>query len=246
MQLQRAFPGVEDPAEMMAEMPCRFLDRDLRHQVQVKLGAQPGQPPGQDLRPLVRCLAVQVAGNAAVGEVRQAGQVVARRGREAAPDHACLQVRVQARGDDGVLGAAHHDQLVPEVVTGPAPVPDLLAQGVLLRLGQGLDDQYLEVRPGSGGLLCRRIPGFGLLVVAVRQRPPAAGPVGPGDKRPVDVGHHPGKPGIAASSEQVPGAPVSLRARERPVLLDRGKVVEQPGCRLGHAIGRLVPQRRVR
>ena len=49
VQLQRAFLGVEDPAEVMAEVPGDVLDRDLRHQVQVELGPQPGQPPGQDL-----------------------------------------------------------------------------------------------------------------------------------------------------------------------------------------------------
>ena len=68
MQLQRALPGVEHPAEVMAEMPGDVLDGDLRHQVEVEFRAQPGQPPGQDLRPLVRVQAVQFPGQAGVSE----------------------------------------------------------------------------------------------------------------------------------------------------------------------------------
>jgi hypothetical protein len=157
-----------------------------------------------------------------------------------------LQVRVHARGDDGFLSAVHDDKLATETVVGPAPAPDFLAQCVLLRRGQDLDDKYLEVWPGSGVTIGRRIPGFGILIVAVRQRPPAAGAVGLRDRRPVDPGHHPGKPLILDSREQVAGAPVNLRTRESPELLDRGKGIEQLSRDLGHAIGRLILQRGVR
>jgi len=76
MQLQRAFPGVEDPAEMMTEMPGHVLDRDFRYEIEVKLGPHPGQPARQDLRTIVGRLAGQVVRDTAVGELRQTGQVV--------------------------------------------------------------------------------------------------------------------------------------------------------------------------
>ena len=151
MQLQRAFPGVEYPAEVMAEMPGDVLDGDFRHQVEVEFRAQPGQPPGQDLGPLVRSQAVQISGEAAVGERGQVRLVVPGRRGEAAADDAGLQAGVQLRGDDGFLGAAHDDQLVDEVVSWPAPAAHLLAQGQLLSRCQRLDDQHLEVGPGRAG-----------------------------------------------------------------------------------------------
>ena len=246
MQLQRAFPGVEDPAEMMTEMPGQVLDRDLRHQVQVELGPQPGQPARQDLRALVRRALGQILGNMAVDEVRQTGQIVGSSRGEAAADHAGLQVRVQARGDDGFLAAAHDDQLIDELIVWPAPAADFLAQGVLLRRGQRLDDEHLEVRAHGNGLLGNHILEFGLPGVAVHYRPSAAGAVGLCYQRSVDPGHHPGKPVVAGRREQVPGAPVGLLARECPVLLDRGEGIEQPRRRLDHAVGRLTAQDRFR
>ena len=226
VQFQRALLRVEHPAEVMAEMAGAVLDVDLGHQVQVEFGPQPGQPAGQDLGAFVRAPAGQVTGDAAVGEVRQAGQILRGGGGEAAADDTSLEVRVQPRGDHGFLGAAHYDQLVDKVVAGPAPAVQLLTQGVLLRRGQGLDEQHLEVRPGLPGI---GLPGLILIMVDVRGQRPGAGAVGLGDQRPADPGHQEREPVIAGRGEQVPDAPVDLRAGKRPVLLDRGEGIEQPG-----------------
>ena len=247
VQLQRAFLSVEDAAEVVAEMPGRFLDRDLRHQVQVELGAQPGQPPRQDLRALIEGLAGQITGNIAIGKVRQAGEVVAGRGVKPAADHAGLQVRVQPRGDNSVLGAADHDQFVAEVIARPAPAADLLAQGMLLRRSQRLDQEHLEVRPARGGLLGGRGQGAGPLIVAIRLGPLLAGAVGLRDQGPVDPGHRPRELVIAGRGEQVPGVPAGFRAWEGPVPLDGGEDVEHGGDRRSEAIGRrLTAERGVR
>ena len=66
--------------------------------------------------------------------------------REPAADHHRLQVDVEPRGDQRLVAARHHDQLVDELVVGAAPAAHLRCGAAFLRLGHRLDHEYLEVR----------------------------------------------------------------------------------------------------
>ena len=181
VQLQRPFPGVEDPPEMMAGPAGQVLDRDLGHQVQVKFRPDPGQRPGQFLGTVIRRAVHQVSWPHADGEPRERGRVVAGPVGEPAADHARLEIEVEPRGHDRVVETGDHHDLVAERIVRAAPAAHLLAQRLLLLLGHVLDDQDLEVRPVGAGLLRRTGVGVLLgaqvqgLVVAVGIRWPAPG-----------------------------------------------------------------------
>ena len=149
MQLEHAFAGVEDAAEVLAEPAGDVLDVDLGHQVQVELGPQLAQRCRQDLGALLgRVVVGQLVRHAGVDELRQRRQVPGRLVREAPPDHHRLQVDVEPRGDQRLVAAGHHHELVDEFVVGAAPLANLVAQRPFLGVGHLLDDEHLEVRDG--------------------------------------------------------------------------------------------------
>ena len=147
MQLEHAFPGVEHPAEMLAEPACDVLDLDLGHQIQVQLRPQLRQRSGQDLGALVgRFVVVEFIGDLGVDELRERRQVADRLVREAATDDDCLQIDVEPCGDQRLIAGRHHNELVDELVVWTTPAAHLFAQRALLRLRHRLDYQHLEIR----------------------------------------------------------------------------------------------------
>ena len=123
MQLERTFPGMEDAPEMMAEPAGQILDGDLRHQVQVEFGPDPGQRSGKYLSAVIRRMVHQVVSSVDARERCEQGRVVAGPVGEPAADHARLQPEVQPRGHDRLVETGHHDDLVDELVIRATPPP---------------------------------------------------------------------------------------------------------------------------
>ena len=228
MQLQGAFPGMEDPPEMMAEPAGNVLQRDLGHHVEVEFGTDPRDRLAQGLGAGVRREIHQIVRRAVVDEVLQGGQIPAGMVRESAFDHTGLDVEVDSSGDDCVLVTRHHDHLVDEFVVGSAPCAELLAQGTFLGLGHVLDDQHLEVRPRVGLDRCDGLPVQRLLDGG-GHRPGDPVPIGIGDQTTVDAGHRPGEPGVLTGREQPSALMEGQWARVGPVPFDRRQFVEQAG-----------------
>ncbi len=195
MDLQGPLPGMEDAPEMVAEPPGQILHRDLRHQVQIQLRPDPGQRPGEHLSAVIRRALHQVSRSAAVHELRERGRVVPGPVGEPAADHARLQPEVQPCGQERVLEAGYHDDLVDELVIRATPPPQLFAQRAFLLPGQVLDDENLEVRLVTPRLLHRA----GIAIVCVildAQIPGLTAAVRLGDQCPVDLAHHAGEPTV--------------------------------------------------
>ena len=123
VQLERTFPGMEDAPEMVAEPAGQILDGDLRHQVQVEFGPDPGQRSGEYLSAVIRRMVHQVVSSVDTRERCEQGRVVAGPVGEPAADHARLQPEVQPRGHDRLIETGHHDDLVDELVVRAAPPP---------------------------------------------------------------------------------------------------------------------------
>ena len=91
-------------------------------------------------------MVVEFLGDAGVDELGERGQIARGLVTEPAPDHHGLEVDVEPRGDQRLVAAGHHHQLVDELVVGAAPAAHLLAQRAFLGLCHLLDDQHLEVK----------------------------------------------------------------------------------------------------
>ena len=157
--------------------------------------------------------------------------------REAAADHARLQLEVQPRGHHRVVETRHHDDLVEELVVRAAPPAQLLAQCALLVLGHVLDDQDFEVWPVLTALVGRAYLVLIGLIVGVGV-PAGAAPVGVGGQRPVDPGHHGRTPVVFTGREQ-PAHPVEgLHTGKGPEPLDRREHVKRSGDRVGQLLDR--------
>ena len=210
----------------------QVLDGDLRHQVQVKFRPDLSQRPGQHLGAVIRTAVHQVVSPVHAGELLEQGRILPGPVREPAPDHARLQPEVQPRGHHRLVETGYHDDLVDELVIRATPAPQFLPQRAFLLLGQVLDDEHLEVRPGAAELLRRA----GIAVVSVvfgALVPGLAAAVGLRDKRPVGPAHDRGEPDVLAGGEEPLQHPDGRRAGERPESLDRPEHVQQPGHRLG-------------
>ena len=156
---------------------------------------------------------------------------------EPAADHARLQPEVQPRGQERVVEAGHHDDLIEERVIRAPPPPQLLAQRVLLSLGQVLDDENLEIGPVAPGLLYRA----GIAIVFVTfgtQINGLTAAVGLGDQGPVGLADHGGEPDVLIVGEEPVHLPVDVRAGKRPESLDRPQDIQQPGHRPGQPLDR--------
>ena len=245
VQLKRPFPGMEDAPEMMAEPAGQILDGDLRHQVQVEFRPDPGQRPGEDLSAVIRRALHQVGRSAAVRELGDRGRVVAGPVGEPAADHARLQPEVQPRSHERVVEAGHHDDLVDELVIRATPPPQLFPQRALLLVGQVLDDEDLEIRPVTPGLLGRAGIAFVGVILGVQINGVTAA-VGLGDQGPVGPAHHRGKPLVITGGEEPLQLLKGLRAGKRPESLHRPEDIQQPGDRLGQLLDRMLLGRRPR
>jgi len=128
VQFEDAFARVEHTTEVLTEPARDVFDLDFRHQVQIELGPQLRQRRGQDLCPLVgRPVVCEFVGDLAVDKLRERGQVAGRLVGEPAAHHHCLQVDIEPCGDQRLVAAGHHHQLVDELVIGAAPAADLVA-----------------------------------------------------------------------------------------------------------------------
>ncbi len=228
---------MEDAPEVVAEPAGQVLDRDLRHQVQVYFRPDPGQRSGEYLSAVIRRTLHQVSRSAAVRELCEQGRVVAGPVGEPAADHARLQPEVQPRGQERVVEAGHHDDLIDERVIRAAPPPQLLAQQVLLSLGQVLDDENLEIGPVAPGLL-RRAGIAIVFVIFGAQINGMTAAVGLGDQGPVGPADHRGEPDVLIVCEEPVHLPVDVHAGKRPESLDRPEDIQQPGHRLGQPLDR--------
>ena len=237
MQFERCLPGQwKIRRKWWLSRAGDVLEGDLGHQVQVEFRPDPGQRSGQHLGPVIRRMLHQVVGSSVdPDELCEQGRVVAGVVGEPALDHARLQVEVDPRGDDRVLEAGHHDDLVDELVVRPAPPPQFFAQRALLLLGHVLDDEHLEVRPVTAELL-RRVAVAFVGVVFGTHIPGLTVAVRLGDQGPVGPAHHGGEPVVLTGGEEPPHLSVGLRAGERPEPLDRPEDVQQPGHRLGQLL----------
>ena len=215
----------------------QVLDRDLRHQVQVELGPDLGQRPGQFLGAVIRRTLHQVVRSVEARELREQGRVVAGPVGEPAADHARLQPEVQPRGHNRLVEAGHHDDLIDERVIRAAPPPQLLAQRGLLLLGQVLDDENLEIGLVTAELL-RRASVMIVFVIFGTQIDGLAAAVGLGDQGPVGPADHRGEPGVLVVGEEPVHLPVDVRAGKRPESLDRPQDIQQPGHRPGQPLDR--------
>src|SRR6266496_5209039 len=81
---------MEDAPEMVAEPAGQILDGDLRHQVQVEFGPDPGQRSGKYLSAVIRRMVHQVVSSVDTRERCEQGRVVAGPVGEPAADHARL------------------------------------------------------------------------------------------------------------------------------------------------------------
>ncbi len=214
----------------------QVLDGDLRHQVQVKLGPDLGQRPGQHLGTVIRAALHQVVSSVHAGQLREQGRILPGPVREPAPDHARLQPEVQPGGHHRLVETGHHDDLVDEPVVRAPPPPQLFPQRALLLLGQVLDDEHLEVGPVAAELL-RRVAFAFVCVIFGTHIPGLTAAVGLGDQRPVGPAHHRGEPVVLTGGEEPLQLTDGLRAGERPESLDRPEHVQQPGHRLGQLPG---------
>ncbi|WP_254207285.1 hypothetical protein [Nocardia alni] len=163
VQLQHALTGVEHAAEVAAQASGDILHLDLGHEIEVQFRPQLPDRGRQDPRALLGGLVVgQLARHLVVDELREGRQIANGPVREPPPDHHRLQVDVESCGDEGLVPAGHHDQLVHELVVRTPPLADLVAQRPFLVLAHMLDDQHLEIRTVAlGGLLLLELPRIG-------------------------------------------------------------------------------------
>ncbi len=121
VELKRALPGVENAAEVPAELGRDLLDRCFSHQIKVELGADLVDPLAEPFGQLAGRQVAELMGKARADEITEGGQVVPRLHAETLPDDAGLQVEVKEHRRDGVLAAGYHDQLIDEVVAATVP-----------------------------------------------------------------------------------------------------------------------------
>jgi hypothetical protein len=103
----------------MAEPAGDLLDRDRRQEIEIELRAQrvdPGPQPQHagGHRELVQALFLD-AGE----ELPEDAEIVAGAQREAAADDAGLEVDVEEHGDQRLVEARHHHQVIGELVVRP-------------------------------------------------------------------------------------------------------------------------------
>src|SRR6185437_15865133 len=195
VKLQRAFPRVEYPSEVMAHHARDLFNGDLGHQIEVDLWTDLGQPRRQNLGAFVRGVIGKIICQRRVGEVCEAAEITQRLVSKASPDHAGLDVRIESHRYGRLDTAADYDELVDEGVCRSAPGMYLLTELLFLCRRHGLDDEHLEVRLARMIMDASHDQVIGVVVVlAVGDVVKRAGPVGLRDERTIDPSHHPGQP----------------------------------------------------
>ena len=178
-------------------------------------------------------------------EVAHTRHVVARLELEAVVDHHRLHVRVEGRADDGVLEAAHVNDLVDERVLRPAQPAEIGARPLPAGGIGGRDDEHLEVglvrlaRLDVGGqdiedtplALFHRVPDPGVVTVAA------------GDEGHRDLPHQPREHRGIALAQRLRHRRHQAGPRIRPVRLERRDIGEQARGATGHGVHGL-PARR--
>ena len=155
---------------------------------------------------------------------------------EPAADHARLQPEVQPCGQERVLEAGHHDDLVDELVIRAPPPPQLFAQRAFLLPDQVLDDENLEVRLVTAARLLRRAGIAIVCVILDAQFPGMTAAVGLGDQCPVDLAYHAGEPAVLSCREVPLHLVEGPCAGKSPESLDRPENIQE----LGHGLGQLL------
>ena len=132
VQLAIVFLAVEHAMEALAQLARDVLGGNVRHHVEIELGAQLRDARAEQASAFAFGKALHPLFLVAVEQLAENVELVARAQRKAVADHARLQVEVEEDSDQRVLEARHDDDLVDELVIVAAHAVQALAQRIFL------------------------------------------------------------------------------------------------------------------